>query len=191
MIIKKDKINSAIKNLEKGHVVIYETDTLYGLGADATNTLAIKKINQLKKRKTPLSIMLKSIDEINKYAILDLSTLNIIKQLLPGPFTILLKSKKSNLSHLVQQKSDKIGIRIPKNKFCIDLLKKYKNPIITTSVNIHGQKPLNNIDEIENIFFNIDIYEGEINPNSEGSTIIDLTGKITKIVRQGDGIYKI
>ena len=71
------------------------------------------------------------------------------------------------------------------------MLKKYKNPIITTSVNIHGQKALNNIDEIENIFFNIDIYEGEINPNSEGSTIIDLTGKTTKIVRQGDGIYKI
>ena len=190
MIIKNKKLESALNNLKNGNMIIYETDTLYGLGVDATNTLAIEKINKLKKRNTPLSIMVESINNIDNYAFLDSKKMNIIKNILPGPFTILLKAKRSNLSHLVQQKSNKIGIRIPNNSFCINLLKNYKRPIITTSVNIHGQLALNNIDEIENIFFNIDIYKGEINPNSKGSTIIDLSSDKPEIIRQGDGIYK-
>ena len=191
MIIKNNKIDHALKNLKQGNIILYETDTLYGLGADATNSNAINKINKLKKRHLPLSIMLKSINDIDQYAILKKTTLNIINQLLPGPFTILLESKESNLSDLVQKNSNKIGIRVPNNQFCIELLKQYKKPIITTSVNIHGQKALNNIDEIEKIFFNIDIYEGFVNKRSKGSTIIDFTGKMVEIIRQGDGIYKI
>ena len=191
MIIKNKKIDHALNNLKQGNIILYETDTLYGLGVDATNSYAINKINKLKKRQTPLSIMLKSINDIEQYAILEKSTLNIIEKLLPGPFTVLLGSKQSNLSNLVHKNSNKIGIRIPKNKFCIELLKQYKKPIITTSVNIHGQKALNNINEIEKIFFNIDIYEGFVNKGSKGSTIIDFTGETVKIIRQGDGIYKI
>tara|TARA_B110001454_G_C12641259_1_gene401291 strand:+ start:482 stop:1057 length:576 start_codon:yes stop_codon:yes gene_type:complete len=191
VIIKNKKIDHALNNLKQGNIILYETDTLYGLGVDATNSCAINKINKLKKRQKPLSIMLKSIDDIEQYATLEKSTVNIIEQLLPGPFTVLLESKQSNLSNLVQKNSNKIGIRIPKNKFCIELLKQYKKPIITTSVNIHGQKALNNIDEIEKIFFNIDIYKGFVNKESKGSTIIDFTGETVKIIRQGDGIYKI
>tara|TARA_B100000945_G_C20350740_1_gene582115 strand:+ start:101 stop:676 length:576 start_codon:yes stop_codon:yes gene_type:complete len=191
MIIQNNKIKSALENLIKGNIIIYETDTLYGLGADATNTLAIEKINILKKRKTPLSIMIKSINDIHKYAYLSDSDLEIAKQILPGPFTILLNSKNANLSYLVQQDSNKIGIRIPKNKFCIELLNRFDKPIITTSVNIHGQRALNNIDEIENIFFNIPIYDSQNNKDSKGSTILDLTERPVKTIRQGDGIYNI
>lgn len=191
MIIQNNKIDSAIKELEKGNIIIYETDTLYGLGVDATNTEAIQKINKLKKRETPLSIMISCIEHIKKYADLDSEKLNQIKKILPGPFTVLLKSKKTKLSHLVQQKSDKIGIRIPNNKFCLNLLKKYNKPIITTSVNIHGHDSLNNINEIKNIFININIYEGDINEKSKGSTIIDFSSIKPKIIRKGDGIYNI
>tara|TARA_Y100001968_G_scaffold290992_1_gene295137 strand:+ start:1649 stop:2224 length:576 start_codon:yes stop_codon:yes gene_type:complete len=191
MIIKKNKIIHAVNELQMGNIIIYETDTLYGLGADATNSNAINKINKLKKRKTPLSIMLKSINEINDYAIIKRSDFSIIKRLLPGPFTILFESKPSNLSNLVQQSSNKIGIRVPNNKFCLDLLNYYNKPIITTSVNLHGQKALNNIDEIENIFFNIPIYDSQNNKDSKGSTILDLTDRPVKIIRQGDGVYNI
>tara|TARA_Y100000746_G_scaffold93617_1_gene79750 strand:- start:1468 stop:2043 length:576 start_codon:yes stop_codon:yes gene_type:complete len=191
MIIKNNKINHAIKNLEDSNIIIYETDTLYGLGADATNSIAINKINKLKKRKTPLSIMLKSIDEIENYAIIKKTDFNFIERLFPGPFTILCESRPSNLSNLVQQSSNKIGIRVPDNKFCLDLLNQYNKPIITTSVNLHGQKALNNIDEIQKTFFNIDIYAGNINNKSKGSTILDFTEEKINIVRQGDGIYNI
>ena len=189
MIIKENQINNAIKTLDKGNILIYPTDTLYGLGADATNTLAIKKINKLKKRKTPLSIMISSLEEIDKYAIINSYTKKELKKIFPGPFTALLQSKKTNLSHLVQNQSDKIGIRIPNHPFCLDLLNEYKKPIITTSVNTHGEKALNNIDEIEKKFSKINIYYQNNNLDSKGSTIIDFTKKPPILIRMGDGNY--
>ena len=123
MIVKENQINSAIKTLNEGNILIYPTDTLYGLGADATNTSAIEKINKLKKRKTPLSIMVSSLNEIEKYAVINSDIKKELKKIFPGPFTALLQSKKTKLSHLVQNQSDKIGIRVPDNKFCLDLFK--------------------------------------------------------------------
>ena len=189
MIIKKNKINHAIKTLEEGDILIYPTDTLYGLGADATNTYAIEKINKLKKRISPLSIMIASLKEIHKYAITDSNIDKELKKIFPGPFTALMQSKKTNLSYLVQNDSNKIGIRIPDNMFCIDLLNKYKKPIITTSVNIHGERSLNRVDEIEKKFSKINIYYQNNNLDSKGSTIIDFTENPPKLIRKGDGIY--
>ena len=103
MIIKKNQIKNAIKTLEEGNILIYPTDTLYGLGADATCTSAIKKINNLKKRKTPLSIMIGTLTEIKQYAVVDLNIMKELKKIFPGPFTALLESKRTNLSHLVQK----------------------------------------------------------------------------------------
>jgi len=189
MIVKKDRLDSAVKTLNEENLIIYPTDTLYGLGADATNTSAIKKINEIKNRNTPLSIMISDIKNIEKYAEYDSNTMKQIEKILPGPFTILLKAKKSNLSYLVQNDSEKIGIRIPNHKFCLQLLKKYKKPIITTSVNTHGTKSLNNIEEIEQFFLNINIYKGKVNKKSKGSTIIDFTKIKPEILRQGDGKF--
>ena len=189
MIIKKNKINHAIKTLEEGNILIYPTDTLYGLGADATNTSAIEKINKLKKRISPLSIMVSSLKEIHKYAITDSKIDKELKKIFPGPFTALMQSKKTNLSYLVQNDSNKIGIRIPNNMFCLDLLNKYKKPIITTSVNIHGEKSLNRVDKIEKKFSKINIYYQNNNLDSKGSTIIDFTKKPPVIIRMGDGNY--
>ena len=187
MIIKEKQINSAIKTLDKGNILIYPTDTLYGLGADATNTSAIEKINKLKKRKTPLSIMVSSLNEIEKYAVINSDTKKELKKIFPGPFTALLQSKKTDLSYLVQNQSNKIGIRIPNHPFCLDLLNEYKKPIITTSVNTHGEKPLNNIDEIEKKFSKINIYYQNNNLDSKGSTIVDFTKKPPILIRRGDG----
>ena len=189
MIIKKNKINHAIKTLEEGNILIYPTDTLYGLGADATNTSAIKKINKLKKRRSPISIMVASLKEIYKYAITDSNIDKELQKIFPGPFTALMQPKKTNLSYLVQNDSNKIGIRIPDNMFCLDLLNKYKKPIITTSVNIHGEKSLNRVDEIEKKFSKINIYYQNNNLDSKGSTIIDFTENPPKLIREGDGIY--
>ena len=105
MIIKKNQINSAIKNLTEGNIIIYPTDTLYGLGADATNTFAVEKINKLKNRKKPLSIMISSLKEIEKYAFTNSEIINELGKIFPGPFTALLQSKNTNLSHLVQNES--------------------------------------------------------------------------------------
>ena len=93
MIITKDKIKHAKNQLDKGNIIIYETDTLYGLGADATNSNAIKKINDLKKGKHHYQSMVKSIDDISQYAIVNEEHKNLIRKILPGCFTILLNIK--------------------------------------------------------------------------------------------------
>jgi L-threonylcarbamoyladenylate synthase len=112
-----------------------------------------------------------------------------ISKILPGPYTILLKARKSNLSKLVQQGSKKIGIRIPKNEFCLKLLSEFNAPIITTSVNKHGEKSINDINLIEKKFFDINIYEDNINKNSKGSTIVDFTKTPYKVIRNGEGLF--
>ena len=83
MIIKKNKIKNALEQLRKGNIIIYATDTIYGFGVDATNSSAITKLNILKGRESPLSIMIDNINSINKYAFLNQKQKLIISKILP------------------------------------------------------------------------------------------------------------
>jgi len=181
-------IDKAVSILDSGGIIIYPTDTLYGFGVDATNSKAIEKLNLLKNRKEPLSILLSSLNQIKKYGILDKESEKISSAILPGPFTILIKPIKSNLSPLVNQLSNCIGIRIPNHSFPIGIVNLLGRPIITTSVNKNKQPPLNNIDDMGKTFPEINIFEGKINLSSKGSTIINLTVNPSKIIRHGDGV---
>ena len=109
MIIKKNKINNALEQLRKGNIIIYPTDTIYGFGVDATNSLSIKKLNILKGRQTPLSIMINNIKSIEKYAFLDQKQSLSISKILPGPYTILLKARKSILSKKLEYEFQKMN----------------------------------------------------------------------------------
>ena len=184
-------INLAHNALNNGEIIVYPTDTLYGFGVDATNTDAIRKLNALKGRAQPLSIILESIEHIHDFAILDQSIESSIKELLPGSYTILLANKPSNLSPLVQGGSPKIGIRIPKHFFSINLVTLLGRPIITTSINRHGNEPLNDVTQVEIDFPNIDIFEDPQHISSKGSTIIDFCISPPKIIRAGDSPYPL
>ena len=187
-----DALDKASSIIDKGEVIIYPTDTLYGLGVDATNTNAIKKLNEIKKRKQVYSIIVNSLDMLKKYAVTTDHSLKIIKECLPGPFTVILNKKKSNLSNLVSLKLNTVGIRIPNHNFSLQLVKSLNRPIITTSVNIHGQKSLHDLNTISKNFSKIDIFSDDsLNKNSKGSTIIDCTKSKIKLIRNGDGIYTL
>ena len=180
-------VNKAVSILKNGGIIIYPTDTLYGFGVDATNSKAIESLNLLKNRKDSLSIIIPSLNEIEKYGILNKENRQFINKLLPGPFTILINSIKSNLSPLVNESSDYTGIRIPNHSFPIKIVETLGNPIITTSVNKKNKTPLNDIYEMEKTFTNIDIFKDKINIDSKGSTIINLAVNPYKIIRYGDG----
>ncbi len=185
-----DAINKASNIIDKGGVIIYPTDTLYGLGVDATNTNAIKKLNDIKKREQVYSIIVNSLVMLKKYAVITDSSMKIIKECLPGPFTVILNKKKSDLSNLVSLKLNTVGIRIPEHNFPLEIVKSLNRPIITTSVNIHGQKSLHDLNNISKNFNKINIFSDDsLNKNSKGSTIIDCTKSKIKILRNGDGIY--
>ena len=181
-------IDKAVSIIKNGGIIIYPTDTLYSFGVDATNSKAIKSLNLLKNRHNPLSIILSSSNQIKNYGKLNNESKKLVNKIFPGPFTILIDSIDSNLSPLVNQASDYIGIRIPKHLFPIKIAETLGKPIITTSVNEKNQIPLSNLSKMEKTFSNIDIFKDKINVDSKGSTIINLAVNPYKIIRYGDGV---
>lgn len=173
--IGKKNIEKAREAVKNGGIIIYPTDTLYGLGADIFNEKAIKKIFKIKKRdnKKPISVMVSDYQDVKKLAFISDKQEKIIKKLLPGPYTIILKKKKI-VSDLLTAGSDKVGIRIPKNKFCRILSKNL--PITTTSANISGEKDFD-YKKLKGVEFILS--GGRI--SGKPSTIIDLTKKIFEI----------
>ena len=182
-----NQLKSAVELIEKGEIVILPTDTLYGFSFDACNSDTVEKFNNLKQRNNPLSIIVDSFEMARNYA--NVEDDNLFHSLLPGPFTCLYPKKHgTNLSELVTLNSDLIGIRMPKHELSQEIVENLGRPITTTSVNIHGEKPLETIEDIKITFPEIQCFdEGEL--NSKGSTIINLGVNPPKIIRQGDGIF--
>lgn len=158
-----------IKEILIGKIFIYPTDTIYGLGCDATNIVAVNKIKEIKQRDKdkPLSIIAPSIKWIKENLVVDVD----LKKYLPGPYTIILKKKnKDFLSHISNTES--IGVRIPYNEFT-KKIQKSGRPFVTTSVNLSGEKPIIKISEVSKEILNkVDyvIDAGEL--NGRPSTLI-------------------
>ena len=184
-------LSEAISALSKGEIIVYPTDTLYGLGADIFNDNAVKKIFKIKKRPTniPISIAVSNILELEKIANVDERTRLIVKHFLPGKLTLILE-KKDFISDIITSNSKKVAIRIPNNKIALSLLKQF-GPLTCTSANIHGKDTPTVIKDINMQFTKKEIAlyldDGEI--KGKPSTIIDMSIKNPKIIREGD-IFK-
>ena len=184
-------IDLAHNALENGEVIVYPTDTLYGFGVDATNTDAIHRLNRLKGRIQPLSIVLESVEHIHDFAEFQGEIEDEVNNLFPGAYTVLLPAESNELSPFVQNGSPNIGVRIPDHFFPIKLVKMLGKPIITTSINRHGNDPLNDITQVEIDFPNVDIFEDSSHTPSKGSTIVDFSTSPPKVIRDGDGPYPL
>jgi L-threonylcarbamoyladenylate synthase len=187
---EKDKIEFALNLLRDGGTVVYPTDTIYGLGVNIYDENAIKKVFYIKKRSfnKPLSVCVSQISDINRIAYLDKTKRDIINEILPGPFTIILR-KKEFISKLLTAGGEKIGIRIPNNRICMELTKLF--PITTTSANLSGKKPSGSVNEVvEQLDDSVDlILDTGKSENEFPSTVIDLTLNTPKVVREGS--YKL
>ncbi|MEM4360700.1 MAG: L-threonylcarbamoyladenylate synthase [Candidatus Anstonellaceae archaeon] len=183
----KEAIKEASKILKKGGIIIYPTDTLYGLGGDGTNSKTIKKIMKIKRRKKDAFSVIVAKSKIKKYCKIEKQYYKKLDKLLPGPYTFLLEAKKK----IAATKNKTIGIRVPKNKFCLRLAEKFGKPIISTSANISGKSPKFRVEDIEKeIKDKVDlIIDGGPTKYKIGSTIVDLINK--KIIRVGAGYKKI
>ena len=172
MIIKLKDVNANLIENAFKKIFIYPTDTIYGIGCNAKNKKLVEKIREIKNRDSkPFSIIAPNFSYIIQNCEVDLSTL---KKYLPGPYTLILKKRNKNFLNHVSN-SEYIGIRIPKHPIK-KFLQKTGKPVITTSVNISGEKPANRIEEI-----NKEILE-------KVEIIIDggkLSGKSSKIIKDG------
>jgi L-threonylcarbamoyladenylate synthase len=180
-------VNFASKVYNSGHIFIYPTDTIYGFGCNPFNSNSLKKLDAIKNRvsKKGYILLIDSLEMLFKYAVMpDEKQIELLNRIWPNPVSIILKlndtsKKKLNISSA--------AFRIPDNKFCISLLKKINTPLVSTSVNITGEKQLNNFMEIKREFAEkvSAIFYTKTETNDEPSTLIDLTKSKPVILRKG------
>lgn len=178
------QIDEIIIQMHDGKIIVYPTDTIYGIGANIFNAQAIRKIFYVKQRSVnkPLSIIAHNRRQIDEIAYTNPKINKILKKLLPGPYTILL-NKKSIINDMITAHMPTVGIRIPDNQLTYKLTQDF--PITTTSANITDMPTPNNITDIQKqLKDKITTYidAGAIADNTP-STIIDLTQQYPKIIR--------
>jgi tRNA threonylcarbamoyl adenosine modification protein (Sua5/YciO/YrdC/YwlC family) len=182
-------IRKVVEVLEKGGVIGYPTDTIYGVGCDLFNPEAIRKIHRLKKLdgKKPLSFICSDLKDISRYAYVSNYAYKTMKRLFPGPYTFILEATKL-VPKIAMTKQKTVGIRIPDNKICLSLVRELGHPIISTSVYKPDEGLYNDPTEIEERFgkqLDLVIDGGVI--VAEHSSIIDLTEDFSKVIRKGKG----
>lgn len=177
-------------HIASGGLVVYPTDTLYGIGADAINHTAVNRIAALKGKTGPFSVMIGDLAQLREYALVPERIAVKLEGMLPGPYTIILPPRSPEvLSPHVISKEGKVGFRIPNHPFIQSVFRGRITPVISTSVNRTTEMPLQQPDEIEDQFggyIDLLVDAGDLSP-SQGSTILDPTMESWRILRQGDG----
>ena len=189
-------IKKVVEVLRKGGLIIYPTDTVYGLGCDITNNSALEKIAQIKQiklDKANFSFICEDLSNLSDYVKqIDSPTFKLLKRNLPGPFTFILPGN-NNLPNVFKKKKT-VGIRVPDNNICRAIVKELGNPIVSTSIK----------DEDEVIEYTTDpelihekwdklvdiVIDGGYGDNI-ASTVVDLTGTEPEVVREGKGSLEL
>lgn len=181
-------LNLASEKLLNGGVVAFPTETVFGLGVVYDDIDAYNRLNMIKGRpeNKPYTMMLKSVEEIDKYAYVSIRDKKIIASFLPGPLTVLLKAKE-NVPHHVTHGTGVIGIRVPSFKVVNELLNLVNKPLLVPSANPSNLPPATNYEQVV-IYFNdaLDYIVCNECKNELPSTIVDLTHEEIKIVREGN-----
>ena len=185
-------LDEVVETLRDGGIVIYPTDTMYAIGCDALNNQAIERIctlKAMKSAKTNLSIVCASIADVSDYAKFDNRQFKMLKSHLPGPFTFLLPA----LSKLPKAFKGRrtVGIRIPDNKIAVAIVESLGHPILSTSVegsdeDYRCEPELIAETYAESVDIVIDGGRGHLIP----STVVDCTGSVPEVVRQGAGDFE-
>ena len=182
----KKSILNAAEVILNGGIIVYPTDTLYGFGVDANNISAINKLNKLKGREGPISVVMQDINTIISCAKIDDVEAEIIRENLIGYTTIILPVKSGTVYKSIMGEGETLGIRLPDHSFATNLCKLIDGPITTTSVNRSGEIPLNDPNEIFKVFngeFDLLIDDGKIN-HTKGSTIYKLENYKLNTIRK-------
>lgn len=188
-----EAIAHAVAVLRRGGVIIYPTDTIYGLGCDITNKKAVERIIALKGRnkKKPLSILCADLKHLSDYAIPTRSAYRIMRRILPGPYTVVLLASRG-VPKILATKQKTVGIRVPDHIVARALVKALGKPIITTSVNLAGDEPMDDPKKIAREFgekVDCILDAGRVAGNP--STVLDLTSEEPIVLRQGAGQWPL
>ncbi|MDO1500420.1 L-threonylcarbamoyladenylate synthase [Winogradskyella maritima] len=189
-------IQKAVKILRNGGLVIYPTDTVYGLGCDITNIKALERIARIKGvklEKSNFSFVCEDLSNLSDYVKqIDTQTFKILKRALPGPYTFILPGAKTLPNPFKKRKT--VGIRVPDNAIAIALVNALGNPIVSTSIRDEDEvieyttDPELILEKWDNL---VDLVIDGGYGDNEPSTVIDLSEEIPVIVREGKGSLEI
>lgn len=171
------EIEKAAQIFKMGGVVIFPTDTVYGIGCRFDNEDAVERIKSIKDSKQNFPVLISNLKQAHQIAKVNNLALNLARKYWPGALTVILKTRSG---------AGKIGIRIPNHKIAISLIDKLGFPIVGTSANFHGQKPPTSYEELDPKIISLAdfVVHGKCKEKTE-STVIDATTKPVKILRKG------
>lgn len=180
---QKRLISEVVEILDKGGLIIYPTDTFYGIGCDLFNKRSIRRIYQLKKRplSKPFSFVCGNLKDISLYAQVSNNAYRIMKRTLPGPYTFILEGTRL-VPKLMLTSRKTVGIRVPNNRICLAIVEGLGRPIISTSVNLEDPSIIH------------DAYSSRVETVIDGglisygpSTVISLVDDNPEVIREGKG----
>lgn len=182
-------IHKVVEILKKGGIVVYPTDTYYGIGCDIMNKKAIENIYQLKQRNKskPFSFICSGLKNISDYAKVSNYAYKTMKRLLPGPYTFILEGSRL-VPKIMLTKRKTAGIRVPDNPICLALVNELENPLLTTSATMPDGTVFHDASLIHDFFGKRveAVIDGSILPG-QPSSVISLIDDIPEVIRKGMG----
>ncbi|NLA25388.1 MAG: threonylcarbamoyl-AMP synthase [Bacteroidales bacterium] len=186
-------LRQAVEIIEKGGVIIYPTDTVYGIGCDITKSKAVERVVSIKGErynKANFSFICHDIRQISEFTTpIDNNIFKLLRRNLPGPFTFILEAN-NNVQKILKTSKKTVGVRIPDNKIITEIVKMIGNPILTTSLKDHDEiveyttDPELIYEDYRNL---VDVVIDGGYGNNIASTVVDCTGNELEIIRQGIG----
>jgi len=188
----RDNISTASQIVKEGGLVVYPTDTVYGLGCDPFNVVAVKQVFRVKgERRKPLPILASSSRHVKRIATLSREAEKIANYFWPGPLTLVLP-KKPALPEVVTCSSDSVGVRVPRHGVALKLISLSNGLLVGTSANKTGGKPPRTAQEaVEQLGEKVNlILDGGPVTLGAPSTVVDLTSEKPKMLREGPVTFK-
>ena len=189
-----ERINRAVQVLEDDGVIVYPTDTIYGIGCSIYSKKGIDRIRRIKGRDAAkhFSILCADLKDLSRYARnVTNSAYKLMRKMLPGPYTVVLQASRE-IPRLMQSRKKTIGIRVTENPICQSIVEELGHPIVTTSANPSGEPPAVNpylIDDWCGALVDMIIDGGDL--DSVPSTVIDLSVEPPEVLREGDDPFGI
>jgi L-threonylcarbamoyladenylate synthase len=187
MTIPESKMKHIVSELAAGRLIVYPTETVYGLGCDPFDETAVKRVYMAKRRPfdMPMSIAVKDINMMEELTVLDDRARRLVKKFMPGPITLIV-TKRPAVPDILTASTTEIGIRIPDDPVALKLIDEF-GPIVTTSANVHSHKnPITCQDAVADLGASVSIYlDGGPSRFGKPSTIVQLNEGEMALIRPG------
>ena len=182
------KIARVVDILQKGGVIAYPTDTVYGLGCDLMNKSAIERLYQIKSmpREQSLAFICPDLSDISRYAIVENPQYRVLKRCLPGPYTFILTATRE-VPKIVHMKQKTVGIRVPNHPVPIAIARELGRPLISTTAAFAGEGPIVDPWELSERFHGLEVVIDAGECGEVPTTVVDLSEGDVHVVREGAG----